>query len=171
MGIISLGRIGRATARIAFGFGMKVFAATSKSRLQVPLDIKIKPIDDIFKECDIISLHTPLTAKTRHMINAERLAMMKPTAILINTSRGQLINEDDLAKALNEGKIFAAGLDVLSTEPPKADNPLLTARNCFITPHIAWATTAARTRLMMIMVDNIKGFLEGKVINNIANKI
>lgn len=102
------------------------------------------------------------------MVSAERLKLMKPTSILINTGRGQLINEQDLADALNSGQIYAAGLDVLSQEPPRADNPLLTAKNCYITPHIAWATTAARERLMHIMMDNIKAYLEGKPINNVA---
>jgi glycerate dehydrogenase len=122
----------------------------------------------LFKTCDIISLHCPLTPSTKEIVNKERLALMKPNAIIINTGRGPLVNEQDLADALNEGKIAAAGVDVLSTEPPKADNPLLKAKNCFITPHIAWATKEARVRLMDIAVNNLKSFKQGKVINNVA---
>ena len=103
------------------------------------------------------------------MVNAERLRLMKPTAILINTGRGSLINEQDLANALNNGIIYAAGVDVLSQEPPRADNPLLSARNCYITPHIAWASTAARERLMLIMLENIKAYQDGKPVN-VVNK-
>lgn len=168
IGLISLGQTGYNTARIALGFGMKVWAYTSKSRLQLPPEIRKMEIDQIFKECDIVSLHCPLTEDTKEMVNARRLAMMKPTAILINTGRGQLINEQDLADALNNNKIYAAGVDVLSNEPPLADNPLLTARNCFITPHIAWATSAARERLMNIMIGNLKSFVAGKAENNVA---
>lgn len=120
-----------------------------------------------FVNCDIISLHCPLTDSTRELVNAARLKQMKPNAILINTGRGPLVNEQDLADALNNGTIFAAGLDVLSQEPPRADNPLLTARNCYITPHIAWASAAARERLMQIMLDNIKAFLDEKPINSV----
>ena len=122
---------------------------------------------NFFANCDIISLHCPLTDSTRELVNAARLKQMKPNAILINTGRGPLVNEQDLADALNNGTIFAAGLDVLSQEPPRADNPLLTARNCYITPHIAWASAAARERLMQIMLDNIKAFLDGKPINSV----
>lgn len=126
-------------------------------------------LDELFRECDIISLHCPLTDSTREMVNAERLRLMKPTAILINTGRGSLINEQDLANALNNGTIYAAGVDVLSQEPPRADNPLLSARNCYITPHIAWASTAARERLMLIMLENIKAYQDGKPVN-VVNK-
>ena len=122
-------------------------------------------MDEIFSKCDIVSLHCPLTEKTKYLINAERLKTMKPTAIVINTGRGPLVNEKDLADALNNGTIYAAGVDVLSTEPPKADNPLLSAKNCFITPHVAWATKAARVRLMDIAVNNLKGFIRGEVQN------
>ena len=128
-----------------------------------------RELDELFRECDIISLHCPLTDSTREMVNAERLRLMKPTAILINTGRGPLINEQDLADALNNGTIYAAGVDVLSQEPPRADNPLLSARNCYITPHIAWASTAARERLMQIMLENIKAYQDGKPVN-VVNK-
>lgn len=168
LGIVGLGNTGYTTARIAIGFGMEVYAYTSKSSFQLPPEIKKMELDQLFSECDIISLHCLLTDKTRELVNAARLKQMKPTAILINTGRGQLVNEQDLADALNNGQIYAAGLDVLSQEPPKADNPLLTARNCYITPHIAWASAAARERLMGILLDNLKGYIDGKVINNVA---
>lgn len=168
LGIVGLGRTGMATARVAFGFGMSVCAYTSKSQLQLPPEIKMMTKEEIFTECDIISLHCPLTEETRELVDAKRLASMKPTAILINTGRGSLINEQDLADALNKGVIYAAGLDVLSSEPPRADNPLLTAKNCFITPHIAWATKASRVRLMSIVVENIKAYSAGKPVNNVA---
>lgn len=168
IGLVGLGQTGYNTARIAIGFGMKIGAYTSKSRLQLPPEIKKMELDQLFHECDIISLHCPLTEQTNEMVNARRLALMKPSAILINTSRGQLINEQDLADALNEEKLYAAGLDVLSTEPPRADNPLLTARNCYITPHIAWASTAARERLLTMLTENLQAFIDGKPINNVA---
>lgn len=153
------------TARIAIGFGMKVWAVTSKSRLQLPPEIRKADLDQVFHECDIISLHCPLTDSTRNLVNANRLSLMKPTSILINTGRGPLVNEQDLADALNTGKIYAAGLDVLSEEPPRSDNPLLTARNCFITPHIAWANFEARQRLIHITVSNLKAYIDGKPVN------
>jgi glycerate dehydrogenase len=165
IGLVGLGQTGYNTARIAMGFGMNIFAYTSKSKLQLPHEIKKMELDELFAECDVVSLHCPLTETTRDIVNARRLALMKPTAILINTGRGPLINEQDLADALNSGKILAAGLDVLSSEPPRADNPLLTARNCYITPHIAWATRAARERLMELLVENIKAFRAGKPVN------
>lgn len=168
LGIVGLGHTGMATARVAFGFGMNVCAYTSKSQLQLPPEIKMMTKEEIFTECDIVSLHCPLTEETREIVDAKRLATMKPTAILINTGRGSLINEQDLADALNNGVIYAAGLDVLSTEPPRADNPLLSAKNCFVTPHIAWATKASRERLMTLLVDNIKAYLSGKPVNNVA---
>lgn len=168
IGIVGLGHTGYTTARIAIGFGMEVYAYTSKSSFQLPPEIKKMELDQLFAKCDIVSLHCPLTEDTRELVNARRLKLMKPSAILINTGRGPLVNEQDLADALNNGQIFAAGLDVLSQEPPCPDNPLLTARNCYITPHIAWASTAARTRLMNILLDNVKGYLNGKVINNVA---
>ena len=168
MGIVGYGNIGQSVASIAMAFGMKVYVYTSKPQFMLPQGIQRKSLDELFKECDIISLHCPLTDDTKGMIHAERLKTMKPSAILINTGRGPLINEQDLADALNNGIIAAAGLDVLSTEPPQADNPLLTAKNCFITPHIAWATKEARIRLMNIAADNLKGFITNRIINNVA---
>ena len=168
MGIIGFGNIGQATARIALSFGMKVGVFTSKAQSELPEGVKKMSLEEIFKNCDVVSLHCPLTPSTQEMVNVERLNLMKPNAILINTGRGPLINEQDLADALNEGKILAAGLDVLSTEPPLSTNPLLSARNCFITPHIAWATKEARIRLMKIAVNNLNEFMKGNIINNVA---
>lgn len=168
VGIIGFGNIGQATARIALSFGMKVGVFTSKAQSELPEGVKKMSLEEIFKNCDVVSLHCPLTPSTQEMVNAERLNLMKPNAILINTGRGPLINEQDLADALNEGKILAAGLDVLSTEPPLSTNPLLSARNCFITPHIAWATKEARIRLMKIAVNNLNEFMKGNIINNVA---
>ena len=168
MGIVGFGNIGQATARIALSFGMKVGVFTSKGQSELPEGIVKMSLDEVFKTCDVVSLHCPLTSSTQEMVNAERLNLMKPNAILINTGRGPLINEQDLADALNEGKIMAAGLDVLSSEPPLSTNPLLSARNCYITSHIAWATKEARIRLMKIAVNNLKEFKNGNVINNVA---
>ena len=169
IGLVGLGNTGMRTARIAISFGMEVHAFTSKSHFQLPPEIKKMELDELFAECDILSLHCPLTEQTREMVNARRLSLMKPNAILINTGRGPLINEQDLADALNSGRIYAAGVDVLSQEPPRVDNPLLTARNCYITPHIAWASTAARQRLMQIALDNLKAYQVGNPIN-VVNK-
>ena len=161
IGLVGLGHIGYTTARIAIGFGMQVYAVTSKSHFQLPPEIKKMEMDELFAECDIISLHCPLTPDNYGLVDARRLALMKPSAILINTGRGPLIHEQALADALNNGQIYAAGLDVLSTEPPKADNPLLKAKNCFITPHIAWATLESRQRLMEIAVHNLQAYISG----------
>lgn len=170
MGIIGFGNTGRATARIAVGFGLDVYAYTSKSAMELPADVhKCPSMDELFRKCDIVSLHCPLTETTRELVDARKLDLMKPSAILINTGRGGLVNEQDLADALNSGKIAAAGLDVLSSEPPRTDNPLLKARNCFITPHQAWATKEARVRLMQLAVNNLKAFLEGKPVNVVNN--
>lgn len=168
MGIIGYGNIGQATARIALAMGMKVLVYTSKEQAALPEGILKVDLDELFSASDIVSLHCPLTPETKELVNTKRLNMMKKNAILINTGRGPLINENDLANALNNGIIAGAGLDVLSTEPPLADNPLLTAKNCFITPHIAWATYEARTRLMQIAVANLKSYMEGNIINNVA---
>ena len=168
MGIVGFGNIGQATARIAQAFGMEVCVYSSKPQFVLPSGIKKMDLDELFAECDVISLHCPLTPDTKEMVNAERLSKMKSNAILINTGRGPLINEQDLANALNEGRIAAAGLDVLSVEPSVEGNPLLTASNCFITPHIAWATLEARTRLMDIAVQNLKSYQKGQIVNNVA---
>ena len=168
MGIVGFGNIGQATAGIAQAFGMEVCVYSSKPQFVLPSGIKKMDLDELFMECDVISLHCPLTPDTKEMVNADRLSKMKSNAILINTGRGPLINEQDLADALNEGRIAAAGLDVHSVEPSVEGNPLLTARNCFITPHIAWATLEARTRLMEIAVHNLKSYLNGQIINNVA---
>lgn len=168
MGIVGYGNIGQATARIALAFGMKIGVYTSKKQSELPEGIQKMELEELFKTSDVVSLHCPLTPTTKEMVNADRLKTMKPTAILINTGRGPLVNEQDLADALNGGVIAGAGVDVLSVEPPTPDNPLLSARNCFITPHIAWATKEARTRLMQIAVANLNGYLTGKIINNVA---
>lgn len=168
MGIVGFGNIGQATARIALAFGMKVAVYTSKPQSDLPEGIIKMDLDQLFSTCDVVSLHCPLTPSTKEMVNAKRLNLMKPNAILINTGRGPLVNEQDLADALNEERIMAAGIDVLSIEPAVRTNPLLSARNCFITPHIAWATKEARTRLMQIAVSNLKEFLNGNVVNNVA---
>ena len=170
IGIIGFGNTGRATARIAAGFGLEIYAYTRKSAMELPAEVhKCPSMDELFRKCDIVSLHCPLTETTRELVDARKLELMKPSAILINTGRGGLVNEQDLADALNSGKIAAAGLDVLSSEPPRADNPLLKARNCFITPHQAWATKEARVRLMQLAVNNLKAFLEGKPLNVVNN--
>lgn len=165
MGIIGLGNIGKAVASIALAFGMSVTAFSSKSPGEMPQGVEKKELRELFAESDIVTLHCPLTEKTERMVNAATLSLMKPAAILINTGRGPLIDEQAVADALNAGKLGAFGADVLSNEPPAADNPLLTARNAYITPHIAWATRQARERLMAIAVENLKAFLGGKPVN------
>ncbi len=165
MGLVGLGNIGMATAKVASAFGMKVIAMTSKTMNELPDFITPVDKDTLMSTSDIVSLHCPLNDDTREIIYKQTLGMMKPTAMLINTGRGPLIDELALADALNSGQLFAAGLDVLSSEPPKADNPLLEARNCYITPHIAWATFEARQRLMKIATTNLEAFAEGKLVN------
>ena len=170
MGIIGYGRIGQATARLAEAFGMKVIACASGSGRKPEHDVAVVDLDYLFRESDVVSLHCPLTTATKELVNARRLSSMKPTAFLINTSRGLLVDEPALAEALNSGRIAGAGLDVLSTEPPAADNPLLTAKNCLITPHNAWAMRAARARLMKTAVENVRAFLAGKPQNVVGGK-
>jgi glycerate dehydrogenase len=163
MGIIGCGRIGLATAAIAKAFGMKVIGYNRSS--QANSEIELLSQKDVFAQSDVISLHCPLTSESEGLIDKQQIDLMKPTALLINTSRGQLVNEQDLADALNSDRIAGAGLDVLSTEPPKMDNPLLTAKNCYITPHMAWGTQASRARLMKTSIDNVKAFIAGKPQN------
>ena len=167
LGIVGLGNTGTATALIAQRFGMRILAYSSKSSeaLQQMGIEKAESYEQLFREADVLSLHCPLTEETHHLVNAERLSWMKPTAILINTGRGPLVDEAALAAALNEGRIMAAGVDVLEEEPPRKGSPLITARNCYITPHIAWATKAARIRLLNIALENIRAFLNGKSQN------
>lgn len=160
LGIVGTGRIGRAAGHIGEAFGMKViYAGRAGGRTE---------LEQVFRAADVISLHCPLTDATRHLVNATTLGWMKPTAFLINTSRGPLIDEPALAEALNAGRLAGAGLDVLSAEPPPAGHPLFTAKNCLVTPHLAWATHAARTRLLATAVDNVRAFLAGRPQNLVA---
>ncbi len=170
-GVVGYGRIGQAVAKIAQSFGMNV-VAYSRSRTGTEENgIKFVSLEAVFYISDVVSLHCPLTAETKHLINKERLQRMKPTAFILNTGRGPLVDEAALAEALNAGRLGGAGLDVLSVEPPRNGNPLLTAKNCLVTPHIAWATKAARTRLMDIAVNNVKAFLKGEPVNVVNWKV
>ncbi len=166
MGIIGFGRIGQAVGRIAQAFGMKVLAYDKYQKKDLESDtLKYVELDELLANSDVISLHCPLFEDNIGMINKNTISRMKDGVIIINTSRGPLIVEEDLAEALNSGKVYAAGLDVVSTEPIKADNPLLKAKNIFLTPHIAWAPKESRQRLMDIAVNNLKQFLEGSPVN------
>jgi len=166
MGIIGYGRIGRATAKIAEAFGMKVIAYDDYENKEFESEtMKYSSLEDLLENSDIISLHSPLFENTKGIINKSTIAKMKDGVVIINTSRGPLINEEDLADALNSGKVYAAGIDVVSTEPIKEDNPLLNCKNAFITPHIAWASREARQRLMNIAVNNLIAFLKGEPVN------
>jgi glycerate dehydrogenase len=170
MGIIGFGRIGQATAKLALAFGMKVIAYDITVPAQMPEACEMVKLEDVFRLADVISLHCPLTPQTKKMINKEHLEMMKKTAFLINTSRGPLVDEQALAEALNNEGIACACLDVLAIEPPDERNPLLKARNCYVTPHITWATRAARERLLHIAVDNVGAFLVGRP-KNVVNGV
>ncbi|MEN6478205.1 MAG: D-2-hydroxyacid dehydrogenase [Anaerolineales bacterium] len=165
MGVFGFGRIGRNTAAIAKAFGMKVIAYDEYVHEPGDPNVRMVDLETLFRESDALSFHCPLTPETLGVCNAERLALMKPTAFVINTSRGPVINNADLADALNRGIIAGAGLDVLDVEPPAPDNPLLTAKNVYITPHISWATKSARARLMQTAVDNVRAFLAGERLN------
>lgn len=168
MGIVGFGRIGRAVAELAHAFGMSVLVLKHGAGSAPPF-VRFADQESLFRHSDVISLHCPLRPETRCLVNAERLSWMKPSAFLLNCSRGALVDEAALAAALNSGRIAGAGLDVLSAEPPSLDNPLLGAKNCFITPHLAWATQAARARLMKIAVDNVRAFLNGRP-QNVVNQ-
>ncbi|MDP3913268.1 MAG: D-2-hydroxyacid dehydrogenase [Bacteroidota bacterium] len=165
LGIVGFGRIGRKVAQIGLAFGMKVIFHNRSIITDVPAEMLQTTLNDIFSESDVVSINCPLTPENFEFVNAQLLRKMKQSAILINTGRGGLIHEHDLAIALNSGIIAAACLDVLSTEPPKTNNPLLLAQNCFITPHIAWATIEARQRLMNITIENLNGFISGSLQN------
>jgi len=160
LGLVGYGRIAQAVGDLGRALGMSILAHTRK----IPGDrtfVQFVDLAALLRQSDVVSLHCPLTPETKGLINAERLSWMKPTAFLLNTSRGPLIEEPALADALNAGRLAGAAMDVLSTEPPPATNPLLLARNCLITPHLAWATRAARARLMKIAVENVRAFLSG----------
>ncbi len=166
MGIIGYGRIGQNTAKIAVAMGMKVLAYDEfPNKALETEDIKVVGLDELLAHSDVISLHCPLFPSTQGIINKSSIAKMKDGVIIINTSRGPLINEDDLKEALDSGKVYAAAVDVVSSEPIKADNVLLSCKNCIITPHIAWAPKESRQRLMDIAVDNLKQFIAGKPVN------
>ena len=166
MGIIGLGNIGMKVADVATAFGMNVLAVSRTQRDQSGREnFRWATVDELLEEADVVSLHCPLTPETKGLINQNKLARMKKSAFLLNTSRGPLVIEQDLADALNNDVIAGAALDVLSTEPPSADNPLFQAKNCIITPHIAWATKEARARLMNMVVNNVAAFLKGKPMN------
>ena len=163
LGVVGFGSIGRAVAKIADAFGMKVLAAA-----RTPKESGIAEfvsLETLFSKSDIVSLHCPLTDATKELVNGKTLCLMKKTALLINTARGGLVDEKALADALNNGRLAGAGLDVLSTEPPSADNPMLTAKNCIITPHVAWASFEARRRLIDVCAANVRAYLAGKPVN------
>lgn len=165
MGIVGIGRIGSATARLALAFGMKVLANDPYVSPSPVPNVEMVDYETLLSESDVVSFHVPLTEETTSMLNGANIRLMKPTAFVINTSRGPVVNNRDLAEALNAGRIAGAGLDVLETEPMTMDNPLATLKNCYITPHIAWAARAARARLMVTAVDNLKGWRAGNPTN------
>ena len=167
IGIVGFGNTGQATAQIAEALGMEVWVYTSKPKKSLPKKYQKVTLNELFSACDVVSLHCPLTAENKEMVNSFRLSLMKQGAILINTSRGGLIDEKALEQALLSGKLLGAGLDVLSSEPVPNGNPLLKLMNCFITPHIAWATRESRMRLMNQAVENLKAWMEGRTINNV----
>ncbi|ADQ15505.1 D-2-hydroxyacid dehydrogenase [Halanaerobium hydrogeniformans] len=173
MGIIGYGNIGQRTAEIALAFGLKVIVYDRSPAKKIAAEeimtdkIEFLELEELYQQADIISLHCPLTDQTEGMINKNSISQMKPGVIIINTARGGLIIEEDLKSALEEGKVFGAAVDVLSTEPPKKDNPLLDSDKTIITPHIAWASKESRQRLVDIVVENVKSFINGQAINQV----
>ena len=167
-GVVGLGNIGLLVAQIAHAFGMKVKAVTSKVQSTLPVGIEKVSLEELLATADVLSLHCPLTDSTRHMINAATLQQMKPSAILINTGRGPLVDDQAVADALAKGAIAAYCADVVTEEPPRPDNPLLQQPNAFITPHIAWASMEARVRLLKVAIDNVRSFLNGQPQNVIS---
>lgn len=171
LGLVGVGGIGKRVAQIASALGMKIAAAhqSSMARVSIPgVDINWLPLEELLPITDVLTLHCPLTEKTHHLLNDKSIALLKKESVVINTGRGQLIDEQALANALNRGTVAAAGLDVLSKEPPEKNNPLLQAKNCIITPHIAWATLQARARLIGIVANNLGAFLSGKPVNVVS---
>ena len=178
MGIVGLGNIGSRVAEIADAFGMNVVALTSKEASEIPFYVEKRTLTELLKESDVVSLHCPLDAGTRYMINRQTLRSMKPSAILVNTGRGPLVNEQDVADALRESRLRAYCADVLSEEPPRAEcladgrlqnkNPLLECEHAFITPHIAWATKEARMRLIEVAINNVKAFVDNRPQNVVS---
>ncbi len=168
LGIIGYGSIGRKVANIARAFGMSVIVNTRTAKQDS--SVKFTDVKELFAEADIITVHCPLTEETKGLINRENLALCKPSCIIINTSRGAVVNERDLADALNGGRIAAAALDVLTEEPMSADCPLIGAKNCVITPHIAWAALETRERLVKTVVENVRAFIAGKPINTVTEQ-
>lgn len=166
-GIVGFGAIGRAVAGVAEAFGMRVVAHTRAPSPEPAPGIRFVGLDDLFRESDVVSLHCPLTEETRGLVDARRLALMKPTAYLLNTARGPLVDERALADALGAGCLAGVGLDVLCAEPPRPGNPLLTTPRCLITPHIGWATKAARRRLLGEAAENLRAFVEGRSRNRV----
>lgn len=165
IGIIGFGAIGQKVAQISRAFDMKILAYNPRPKSAADLDVAFTDMDTLLKKSDIITCHCPLTSETKGLINAENIAKMKNSAIFINTSRGPIVDEKALADALNSSKIRAAGLDVLETEPARTDNPLLTAKSCYITPHIAWAALETRARLLKILEENLEAYISGKPQN------
>jgi glycerate dehydrogenase len=165
MGVVGFGHIGKAVARLALAFGMKVVVFTRSPQKVESGEVEYCALDDVFACADVISLHCPLAADTKNLVDERRLKLMKPTSYIINTARGPLIDEQALADALNDGRLAGAALDVLSVEPPPASNPLLAAPRCIITPHMAWAAVSARKRLLDSSIDNLRAFLSGRSKN------